>query len=129
MAREQPKTSEKPDYGQCFVCGLHDHWAPNCPQKDETSRKTTNPVENSGKSNKRKLSCEEDMSVSTPRKQRKVEKVTAAAEPKRAKRKRIPKKKYCFVCKSDTHGAKDCKEVVIDSDEELKESLSKLKLN
>ena len=63
------------------------------------------------------------MLASTQSKHRKEEKTT---EPKLRRKKRIPKRKYCFVCKSDTQGSRDCKDIVIDSEEELKESLSKL---
>ena len=28
-------TDKKPTYGQCYICGLEDHWAPNCPKKEE----------------------------------------------------------------------------------------------
>ena len=26
---------KKPAYGQCYICGLADHWAPNCPKRAE----------------------------------------------------------------------------------------------
>ena len=127
LAREQP--DGKPAHGQCFKCGSFDHWASKCPQKLETkpekistSTESTAVVE---KTNKRKRMCDEDVSEPTPSKQRKVEKT---AEPKKTKR-RIPKRKYCFICKSETHDAKNCDEIVLDPEEELKKSLSKLKLN
>ena len=28
-------TDEKPTYGQCYICGLEDHWAPNCHKREE----------------------------------------------------------------------------------------------
>ena len=28
-------TDKKPTYGQCYICGLEDHWAPNCPKREE----------------------------------------------------------------------------------------------
>ena len=28
-------TNKKPAYGQCFICGLEDHWAPNCHKREE----------------------------------------------------------------------------------------------
>ena len=127
LAREQP--DGKPAHGQCFKCGSFDHWASKCPQKDETkpekistSTESTAVVE---KTNKRKRMCDEDVAEPTPSKQRKVEKT---AEPKKTKR-RIPKRKYCFICKSETHDAKNCDEIVLDPEEELKKSLSKLTLN
>ena len=127
LAREQPDA--KPAHGQCFKCGSFDHWASKCPQKDETkpekistSTESTAVVE---KTNKRKRMCDEDVPEPTPSKQRKVEKT---AEPKKTKR-RIPKKKYCFICKSETHDANNCDEIVLDPEDELKKSLSKLTLN
>ena len=127
LAREQP--DGKPAHGQCFKCGSFNHWASKCPQKDETkpekistSTESTAVVE---KTNKRKRMCDEDVAEPTPSKQRKVEKT---AEPKKTKR-RIPKRKYCFICKSETHDAKNCDEIVLDPEEELKKSLSKLTLN
>ena len=62
------------------------------------------------------------MSASTPSKQQKEEKTTET----KLRKKRNPERKYCFVCKSDTQGSRDCKDIVIDSEEELKESLNKL---
>ena len=36
VLREQQKsTNKKPAYGQCYTCGLEDHWAPNCPKRKE----------------------------------------------------------------------------------------------
>ena len=26
---------KKPAYGQCYICGLADHWVPNCPKRAE----------------------------------------------------------------------------------------------
>lgn len=119
MDREQSKSSDKPDYGQCFKCGKPDHWVRDCPENSvdkqldilpaqqnlETQETTTT---DSRKTTKRKFPFEEE-SEATPRKQRKVETI---AEPQKA-RKRIAKKKYCFICKSEDHGAKDCKEIVL----------------
>ena len=31
-AKEQLKTTENSDYGQCFKCGRSDHWALECPE-------------------------------------------------------------------------------------------------
>ena len=28
-------TDKKPTYGQCYICGLEDHWAPNCHKREE----------------------------------------------------------------------------------------------
>ena len=28
-------TNKKPTYGQCHICGLEGHWAPNCPKREE----------------------------------------------------------------------------------------------
>ena len=28
-------TDKKPTYGQCYICGLEDHWAPNCHMREE----------------------------------------------------------------------------------------------
>ena len=28
-------TDKKPTYGQCYISGLEDHWAPNCHKKEE----------------------------------------------------------------------------------------------
>ena len=28
-------TDKKPTYGQCYICGLEDHWAPNCHKRQE----------------------------------------------------------------------------------------------
>ena len=28
-------TDKKPAYGQCYICGLEDHWAPNCHKREE----------------------------------------------------------------------------------------------
>ena len=28
-------TDKKPAYGQCYIRGLEDHWAPNCPKREE----------------------------------------------------------------------------------------------
>ena len=28
-------TDKKPTYGQCYICGLEDHWAPNCDKREE----------------------------------------------------------------------------------------------
>ena len=28
-------TNKKPTYGQCYICGLEDHWAPNCNKREE----------------------------------------------------------------------------------------------
>ena len=28
-------TDKKHTYGQCYICGLEDHWAPNCPKREE----------------------------------------------------------------------------------------------
>ena len=94
-----------------------------CPQKDEsktekisTSTESTAVVE---KTNKRRLVeysdsyKSEDVSEPTPSKQRKVEKT---AEPKKTKR-RIPKKKHCFICKSKTHDAKTCDEIALDPED------------
>ena len=128
-AREQSKTTDKPDYGHCFKCGKPDHWARDCPEISidkqldipptprclETQEATTSVTKTT---TKRKFPFEE-VSEATPSKQRKVENTT---EPQKT-RKRIAKKKYCFICKSEDHGAKDCKEN--DSDDDLKGWLSK----
>ena len=28
-------TYKKPTYGRCYICGLEDHWAPNCHKREE----------------------------------------------------------------------------------------------
>ena len=28
-------TNKKPTYGQCYICRLEDHWAPNCHKREE----------------------------------------------------------------------------------------------
>ena len=28
-------TAKKPTYGQCYICGLEDQWAQNCPKREE----------------------------------------------------------------------------------------------
>ena len=119
----------KPDYGQCFKCEKPDHWARDCPENSVDKQLDILPAQNnletqettttdSRKTTKRKSPCE-DESEATPRKQRKVE--TTAEPPKT--RKRIASKKYCFICKSEDHGAKEYKEN--DSDDDLKGWISK----
>ena len=28
-------TNKKPTYGQCYICRLEVHWAPNCPKRED----------------------------------------------------------------------------------------------
>ena len=36
LRKQQMSTDKKkPAYRQCFICGLADHWAPNCPKREE----------------------------------------------------------------------------------------------
>ena len=127
--------------GECFKCGSLDHWASDCTMKDDEpldippsprslERKTekpssseADPMKKSDSGKKRKYPFEET-SDATPSKQRKTEKTT---EP-RVTRKKPTKKQHCFICKSETHSAKDCGDGVSDSDEELRQTLRSLTL-
>ena len=35
LREQQMFTDKKPTYGQCYICGLEDHWAPNCHKREE----------------------------------------------------------------------------------------------
>lgn len=115
---------KKPPYGQCYKCGSSTHWAPNCSQNDDN----TQAVEQSSsdaetKPQKRKYPSEEKTSDVSPCKKLKPTlepKKTSTSEPRRRKR---STRKHCFICKSETHNAKDCNEhdmeSVCDSDNEF----------
>ena len=129
--------------GECFNCGSLDQWAKDCTTKDDelldippsprslektTEKPSTSDVgpmkkSDSEKKAKRKYPFEET-SDATPSKQRKTEKTP---EP-RVTRKETAKKQHCFICKSETHSAKDCGYEVVDSNEELRQKLRILTL-
>ena len=35
LREQQMSTNKKPTYRQCYICGLEDHWAPNCHKREE----------------------------------------------------------------------------------------------
>ena len=35
LREQQMSTYKKPTYRQCYICGLEDHWAPNCHKREE----------------------------------------------------------------------------------------------
>ena len=35
LREQHMSTDKKPTYGQCYICGLEDHWAPNCHKREE----------------------------------------------------------------------------------------------
>ena len=35
LREQQMSTNKKPAYRQCYICGLEDHWAPNCPKRED----------------------------------------------------------------------------------------------
>ena len=108
---------KKPAYGQCFICGLVDHWVPNCPKRleDFTSQQSSVSTEKQ----------QTVSSVSTEKASRKCktpEPVTSDISPKRrrldtrSKKTAIcGKKPYCFICKSDSHTPRSCTEMVAEN--------------
>ena len=118
--------------GECFSCGSLDHWAKDCTKKDDkpldippsprraTEKPSTPDVDpmkksDSGKKTNKKYPFEETSDAS-PSKERKTEKTTEL----RVTRKKTAMKQHCFICKSESHSAKDCGDAVVDSNEELK---------
>ena len=94
MARQQSKTTDKPDYGH-FKCGKPDHWARDCPEMSRDKQLDIPPTPRCLETQEATTSFTitttkrtfpfEDVSEATPNKQRKVEKTT---EPQKT-RKRI----------------------------------------
>ena len=98
---EKKTTTKKPPYGHCYRCGSTDHWLPACPHTDseQQSDERASPKQPSSET-KRKRRYTDDTEVSSKKKS----KTTSPA--------RSQKKKFCVVCKEDTHMMKNCPEIV-----------------
>ena len=95
---------KKPAYGQCFICGLADHWAPNCPKREEdfTSQQSSISTEkqqpessvSTAKPSRKRKAPEPDISDISPKRRR-----LDTRSKKTAIRTKTGKKPYCFICK------------------------------
>ena len=105
---EKKKTTKKPPYGTCYNCGSPDHWLPSCPHTDlqDESSGSPQPAEKSETTRKRRHT-DDDSDVPSKKKSR-----TASPEPTKPTARQHKKKKYCVVCKEDTHMMKNCPEIV-----------------
>ena len=73
-----PTNKKKPAYGQCYICGFADHWAPNWPKRAEdftsqqssisTEKQQTDSSVSTEKSSRKRKAPEPVGFVSPPRK-------------------------------------------------------------
>ena len=97
---EKKTTTTKPLYGHCYRCGSPDHWLPACPHTDSKQSDERASSEQPTSETKKKRRYTDDTEVS----RKKKSKTTSPA--------RSQKKKFCVVCKEDTHMMKNCPEIV-----------------
>ena len=75
--QQMPTDKKKPAYGQCYICGLPDHWAPNSPKRAEdytskqysvsTERQQTASSVTTQKPSRKRKTPEPDISDITPK--------------------------------------------------------------
>ena len=97
---EKKTTTKKPPYGHCYRCGSPDHWLPACPHTDSEQSDERASSEQPTSETKKKRRHTDDTEISSKKKS----KTTSPA--------RSQKKKFCVVCKEDTHMMKNCPEIV-----------------
>ena len=107
---------KRPAYGQCYICGLVDHWAQNCPFYISTvlsteKQQTASSVSTEKASRKRKAPEIDifDFDISPNRRRLDTRSKKTAIRGKRGK------KPYCFICKSDSHTPGSCTEMVAEN--------------
>ena len=111
---QQATEQKKPPFRQCYTCGSPNHWAPDCPHKNEMESSSTlekqqpSTSTESSTSRKRKLP-DTDSEETVPSKKMKT---------RAGSRRKTSRKQYCFICKSDSHRAKDCSDIVFDRSEQ-----------
>ena len=111
--------NKKPPFGQCYNCGSPNHWAPDCPHKNETDSSSVSPP-----STLEKQQPSTSTEISTSRKRKLPDTDSEETIPSKKwktraeSRKKASRKQYCFVCKSDSHRAKNCSDIVVDSSEQ-----------
>ena len=110
---------KKPPFGQCYNCGSPNHWAPDCPHKNETDSSSI-----SHPSTLEKQQPSTSTEISTSRKRNLPDTYSEESVPSKkmktraGSRKKTSRKQHCFICKSDSHRAKDCSDIVVDRSEQ-----------
>ena len=116
---QQATEQNKPPFGQCYTCGSPNHWAPDCPHKNEMDSSSVSPS-----STLEKQQPSTSTVISTSRKRKLPDTNSEETVPSKQKktragsRKKTSRKQHCFVCKSDSHRAKDCSNIVVDRSEQ-----------
>ena len=129
LEKQQPSTSTesstvateklKRPFGQCYNCRSPNHWTPDCPLKNEMDSSSVSPP-----STLEKQQPSTSIEISTSRKRRLPDTDSEETVPNKkmktrvGSRKKTSRKQYCFVCKSDSHHAKDCCDIVVDRSEQ-----------
>ena len=111
---------KKPAYGQSYICGLTNYWAPNCPKRadDFTSQQSSVSTEKqqtessvlTEKPSRKRKASEPDISDISPKRRR-----LDTRKIKTANHTKTGKKPYCFICKSDSHTPRSCTEMVAEN--------------
>ena len=110
---------KKPSFGQCYNYGSPNHWAPDCPHKNEMDSSSISPS-----STLEKQQPSTSTEISTSRKRKLPDTDSSETVPSKkmktraGSRKQTSRKQHCFVCKSDSHLAKDCSDIVVDRSEQ-----------
>ena len=116
---QQATEQKKPPFGQCYTCGSPNHWVPDCPLKNEMDPSSVSPP-----STLEKQQPSTSTEISTSRKRMLPDTDSEETVPSKkmktraGSRKKTSRKQYCFVCKSDSHRAKDCSDIVVDRSEQ-----------
>ena len=116
---QQATEKKKPPFGQCYTCGSPNHWAPDCPLKNEMDSSSVSPP-----STLEKQQPSTSTEISTSRKRKLPDTDSEETIPSKkiktraGSRKKTSRKQHCFVCKSDSHRAKDCSDIVVDRSEQ-----------
>ena len=112
---------KKHPFGQCYNCRSPNHWAPDCPHKNETDSSNVSPPSPST-FEKQQPSTSTEISTSSKRKLPDTDSEETVPSKKMktraGSRKKASRKQHCFVCKSDSHHAKDCSDIVVDRSEQ-----------
>ena len=128
LEKQQPSTSTesstvateklKRPFGQCCNCRSPNHWTPDCPLKNEIGSSSISP----GTLEKQQPSTSTEISTSRKRKLPDTDSEETVPSKKMktcaGSRKKTSRKQHCFVCKSDSHRAKDCSDIVVDRSEQ-----------